>query len=144
VCLTPFVVSSNGWLRAVRRRLEAVRQLGWKTVPVYVRDDLKGLLQRLQAERDENTCRKDFTKSEAVALGKELEKLERKEAVQRRQEGRKKGGKTAGEMNESDHMTYSGRFIVDDRRHYIAEKSWGLELKNPVFVFEFTDIKRER
>jgi hypothetical protein len=34
----------------------------------------------LRAERDENTCRKDFTPLEAVALGESLEGIERKAA----------------------------------------------------------------
>lgn len=47
-------------------------------------DDATG---HLIAERDENSCRKDFTKSEAVALGKRLEELERPKAKQRKRAG---------------------------------------------------------
>ncbi|WP_157932143.1 hypothetical protein [Mycobacteroides abscessus] len=41
---------------------------------------------RLMAERDENTCRKAFTASELVALGRQLEELERPKAQERQRE----------------------------------------------------------
>jgi hypothetical protein len=37
----------------------------------------------LQAERDENACRKDLTPSEAVSIGRPIEELERKPARER-------------------------------------------------------------
>ena len=40
----------------------------------------------LKAERDENTCRKDFCPSEAVGLGERLEKLLKPEAEKRKKE----------------------------------------------------------
>lgn len=43
----------------------------------------------LIAERDENTCRKDFTPSEAVALGRKLEELEKPAAAERKAEAGK-------------------------------------------------------
>jgi hypothetical protein len=68
-----------GW-----RRLEAFQRLGWTLIPAHVfqpgREDAVGLLK---AERDENICRKNFTPSEAVALGKALEELERPKAKAR-------------------------------------------------------------
>ena len=41
----------------------------------------------LQAERDENTCRQDFKPSEAVALGRQIEELERPQAKCRKVRG---------------------------------------------------------
>jgi ParB-like chromosome segregation protein Spo0J len=81
-------------LARIARRLAAVRLLDWKSVPVRVVDRLVDALVALRAERDENTCRKDFLPSEAVAVGESLEALERAAAKQRQQEGRRRGGKS--------------------------------------------------
>jgi ParB family chromosome partitioning protein len=94
--LQPIVVRADGRLIAGARRLAAVKALGWETVPVHVISGVDDALQALLAEGDENTCRKDFTPLEAVSLGADLERLLKQEARKRQQEGRKKGGKTAG------------------------------------------------
>jgi ParB-like nuclease domain len=83
--LQPLVVSPDHTLVAGRRRLEAVRTLGWQEVPVHVIDGLDDAPLALRAERDENVCRKDFTPSEAVGIGQALEKLERQAAKKRQQ-----------------------------------------------------------
>jgi len=41
---------------------------------------LNEAVRALVAERDENTCRKDFAPSEAVALARDLEPFERQDA----------------------------------------------------------------
>jgi hypothetical protein len=46
----------------------------------------------LSAERDENEVRKDFTPSEAVAIGRLIEDQERPKAVERKREGSRLGG----------------------------------------------------
>jgi ParB family chromosome partitioning protein len=81
--LQPLVVTPCLTLVAGARRLEAVRMLGREEVPVYVVDGLDDARLALRAERDENTCRKDLTLSEAVALGKALEELEKPKAKAR-------------------------------------------------------------
>lgn len=78
----PVVVHDRNGYRLVagERRLAAVQLLGWDDVPVTIAvgiADAKGLLA---AERDENTCRLDFAPSEAVALAKRIEELERPRA----------------------------------------------------------------
>jgi ParB/RepB/Spo0J family partition protein len=70
------------------RRMAALALLDWAClsdgmVPVLVIDGLDDRAQLLRAERDENTCRKDFTPSEAAALGLELEALEAPAAAER-------------------------------------------------------------
>jgi ParB family chromosome partitioning protein len=69
------VVNVRGELIAGRRRLEAVRLLGWKQVPVTVATNLDDELLALRAEADENCCRKDLTLTEAVSIGLAIEKL---------------------------------------------------------------------
>jgi ParB family chromosome partitioning protein len=108
--LQPLVVTNDLRLVAGARRLAAVKELGWRLVParVYVLDgfvedgfdagvdgfdDALGLLK---AERDENTCRKDFTPSEAVAIGRALEELEREQARARQRATRAARGRKVG------------------------------------------------
>ena len=73
-----------------------MKHLGRKEVPVVIVSHLEDALQLLQAERDENFCRKDFAPSEAVAIGRKIEALERPQAKQRQRDhgstapGRKK------------------------------------------------------
>jgi ParB family chromosome partitioning protein len=71
--LQPIAVTPDGQLVAGRRRLEAARKLGWRTVPVHVVTGLDDRLSLLRAERDENVCRKEFTPTEAVSIGREIE-----------------------------------------------------------------------
>lgn len=81
--LHPVVIAPDGRLVAGERRLKAIRELGWDWVPVRVVRSLDDALKALHAERDENTCRKDFAPSEAVALARDLEPLELKAAKER-------------------------------------------------------------
>jgi len=70
--LQPVVIDSHNKLIAGRRRIEACKQLGWEAIPVVVAQSVDTLLKAVQAESDENTCRKDFTPEEAVRMGKRL------------------------------------------------------------------------
>lgn len=79
----PVVLTTDHKLIAGARRLLAVHELGWENVPATIVEDLDNALSMLRAERDENVCRKDFTPSEAVALGEALEELERRKAKER-------------------------------------------------------------
>lgn len=81
--LQPIVVKPDGTLVAGQRRLEACKRLGWDDVPVHVVRTASDALKALKAERDENTCRKDFTPSEAVAVAAGIEPLERDAARER-------------------------------------------------------------
>jgi ParB family chromosome partitioning protein len=67
--LHPVVVTKDGVLVAGHRRLEAARILGMSDVPATV----VNVTHLLAAERDENTARKDFTPTEAVAIGRLIE-----------------------------------------------------------------------
>ncbi len=91
--LQPLGVWPDGTLACGGRRLTAVQQLGWETVPVHILTGLDDLVSRLKAERDENTCRFDLLPTEAVAQGIEIERLEREAAKQRQARGRKQGSR---------------------------------------------------
>ena len=77
--LHPIVVQPDGTLIAGERRLQAAQLLGWKTIPVTVID----LDDIVRGEFAENTHRKDFTLSEAVAIKRALEPLEKAAAKER-------------------------------------------------------------
>jgi ParB-like chromosome segregation protein Spo0J len=84
--LHPIVIAPDHQLIAGQRRLEAVKELGWTEIPARVVD----LANIVQGEHDENAYRKDFTPSEAVAIGQALEELERPKAARRKAAGRAK------------------------------------------------------
>lgn len=78
-------------LIAGQRRIAAARALGWTVIPARVID----LDDLLAAERDENTVRKDFTPTEAVAIGLAIEQHERPKARERAYAGALRGAKIA-------------------------------------------------
>lgn len=85
--LQPLVVDPDNNLIAGQRRLAACRKLGMEDVPVIVVRGLQEAALHIQAERDENTCRKAMTPSELVAIGMALEELERPKARARMADG---------------------------------------------------------
>jgi N6-adenosine-specific RNA methylase IME4/ParB-like chromosome segregation protein Spo0J len=90
--LQPLVLTPDHRLVAGARRLAAVKALGWVKVPVRVAEGLDDAVLLLRAERDENTCRKDFTPSEAVDISEALEELEREAAEKRKRATQAKPG----------------------------------------------------
>ena len=92
--LQPIVVRRKGqqwWLVVGARRLAAAKLAGVKTIPVVAHDNMDDATA-LRAEFAENTQRKDFTLSEAVAIKRALEPLEREAAKQRMVDGGKRKG----------------------------------------------------
>jgi len=81
--LQPILLDSNLHLIAGSRRLEACRRLGWSIISATVAGNLDDTLKALHAERDENICRKDFTPSELVEMGRTIEAVEGPQARQR-------------------------------------------------------------
>lgn len=111
--LHPIVIDSDGKLIAGQRRVAAYRELGHTEIPATVVD-----LDALSGEHDENVCRKDFTPSEGVAIGKAVEEHEKAAAKQRQKEGVKTGGKIAGRGRQKDGVNFTpsnGRAKSRDR-----------------------------
>ncbi len=86
--LHPVVVTPDARLIAGERRIRACLMLGWTDIPATVVD----LPSIIRGECDENLIRKDFTPTEAAAIAKELEPLERKAAKERQEASRFGGG----------------------------------------------------
>jgi N6-adenosine-specific RNA methylase IME4 len=97
--LQPIAVTFDGHLIAGERRLRAIELLGWKTIPCTLIPINLG--QIVRGEFAENTCRKDFTLSEAVAIKRALEPLEKAAAKERQREGGRSGGQGSGKLPEA-------------------------------------------
>ena len=79
------------------RRLAAAKALGWETVPVEAHLDMDDATA-LRAEFAENVHRKDFTLSEAVAIKRALEPIERAAAKARQALAGGKGRIASGNL----------------------------------------------
>lgn len=90
--LQPVVLNGSHELIAGGRRFQAAKSLGWKEINATVAETLDDVHRALQAERDENTCRKDFSPSEAAEMAAALEPFERQAAAERQA----KAGPTKG------------------------------------------------
>jgi N6-adenosine-specific RNA methylase IME4 len=77
--LQPIAILPDGRLVGGARRLAAAKMLGWTEIPVHVVD----LDEITRGEFCENVHRKDFTPSELVAIGEEVERIERERAKAR-------------------------------------------------------------
>jgi N6-adenosine-specific RNA methylase IME4 len=104
--LHPIVVTSAGALIA-ERRLRAAEQLGWRDIPVTIVD----LEHIARGEFAENAVRKDFTLSEAVAIKRALEPLERVKAKERML-----AGKPSGKFPRGRALDNVARVVGKDRR----------------------------
>jgi N6-adenosine-specific RNA methylase IME4/ParB-like chromosome segregation protein Spo0J len=79
--LQPIALTLDGHLIAGERRLRAVQLLGWRSIPSTLIP--LNLDQIVRGEFAENAVRKNFTLSEAVAIKRALEPLERAAAKER-------------------------------------------------------------
>lgn len=96
--LQPITIAPDGILLCGRRRLEAIRQLGWHTVKVWVRSGLSDGLNSLLAEQDDNLLHKPLSVIEAAGLFREL-KVVLAEDGARRQEATRFGAADGGEAD---------------------------------------------
>ncbi|OUZ07219.1 chromosome partitioning protein ParB [Aeromicrobium sp. PE09-221] len=82
--LQPPTVTPEGVLVCGRRRLAAIKHLGWRTLNVWVRSGISDRLGHLLAEQDDNVLHKELTASEAFALYRELKTLMAEDARRRK------------------------------------------------------------
>lgn len=99
----PIVVTPDRKLIAGRRRLEAFKKLGRKTIPALTLD----LDAIILGERDENIERMDFAPSEKVAIAEAVEARERKEAKKR--QGTRTDLQPSPKFGESKHERETSR-----------------------------------
>lgn len=95
--LQPITITLDGHLICGARRLAAIKELGWKTVNVWVRSGVSDRLGQLLAEQDDNLLHKPLTQLEAAALYRELKTLLAEDAARRQEATRFHSSGEAGE-----------------------------------------------
>ena len=135
--LQPITITPDGVLVCGRRRLEAVRRLGWHTLKVWVRSRISDELSHVLAQQAENTERKPLTQLEAAAMFREV-KLLMEEDSERRQRASQFGATAAtGEDNgaghcpaprgEGDTRNQAAQFVTGTQSYHRLEKIGWLE-----------------
>jgi len=81
--LQPIGVTGEYQLVWGERRVKAAKLLGWGSVDAIVDPTLQDAVKHAKAERDENSCRKPFSVSEAAEVGEQIEAIEREAAKAR-------------------------------------------------------------
>jgi len=81
--LQPLTITEDGVLICGRRRLEAIRQLGWKQVNVWVRVGLSAGLSAMMAEREDQANLKPYTVTEMADMYEQLKKEIASDAARR-------------------------------------------------------------
>lgn len=97
--LQPVLIDSDKNLLCGARRVRACELLQREVWAEEI-SGLDDLLLRLQAEQDENTCRKPFTPSEMVAMGAKIEAIEKPKAEKRKKATQAKPGEKAAQGGE--------------------------------------------
>ncbi|NNG18774.1 ParB N-terminal domain-containing protein [Naumannella sp. ID2617S] len=82
--LQPVTITVDGVLVCGARRLAAIKQLGWRTVNVWVRGGLSDRLGQLLAEQDDNVLHKPLNQIEAAGLYRELKQVMAEDAARRK------------------------------------------------------------
>ena len=99
--LHPIVITKDKKLVAGDRRIAAYERLGRTEIEAIIVDGFDEATLLLRAEQDENTCRKDFTPSEAAAMGMALEPLAKRKAKDRQGRPGKVRSEKVTEHNET-------------------------------------------
>ena len=81
--LQPITITPDGLLVCGVRRLAAIKQLGWRTVNVWVRSSISDRLGHLLAEQDDNQLHKTLSPLEAAGLYREIKTLMAEDAARR-------------------------------------------------------------
>jgi ParB family chromosome partitioning protein len=81
--IQPPTIAPDGILICGKRRLEAIKRLGWRTVRVWVRSGISDSLSRLLAERDENALHEPLPPLDACRLYRELKHVLAEQAALR-------------------------------------------------------------
>jgi ParB family chromosome partitioning protein len=72
--ISPIVITKKNMLIAGQRRLEAAKNLGWRTINAVISDSTDELT-RLELEVEENIQRRDFTPEETAEATRRLYRL---------------------------------------------------------------------
>ncbi len=133
--LQPITITPDGVLVCGRRRLEAVRRLGWRTLKVWVRSRISDELSHVLAQQAENTQRKPLTDIEAAALFREVKLLIEEDAARRQrttqfgaasESGVENGaGQCPAPRGEGDTRNQAAQLVTGNQSYHRLEKiSW--------------------
>ncbi len=114
--LQPITITPEGLLICGARRLAAVKQLGWRTVPVWVRTGLSQKLAGLMAERDDEASHKPYSKLELAEMYTELKAEIAADAARRQQAAQFVDGRNPHSHGVADSATPWGTATGDSRR----------------------------
>jgi ParB family chromosome partitioning protein len=123
--LQPVTIAPDGVLICGRRRLEAVKRLGWNTLRVWVRTGLSDDLSQLLAQQDENATHKPLAPLEAAALFREIKVLLQEDA-NRRQKATQFGADidtTAGQTGDGESPSPQRKGLGEVRRRAATQDS---------------------
>ena len=133
--LQPITITPDGVLVCGRRRLEAVRRLGWRTLKVWVRSRISDELSHVLAQQAENMQRKPLTDIEAAALFREVKLLIEEDAARRQRATQFGAESTSGAENgagrcpaprgEGDTRNQAAQLVTGNQSYHRLEKiSW--------------------
>lgn len=88
---SPIAIDAECNLICGERRLAAVKSLGWKTIATHVLEGMDDAVKILQAERDENVCRKEMTPEELFDMAERMRAAVTKATKDAQREGQAKG-----------------------------------------------------
>jgi hypothetical protein len=117
--LQPIVITPAGRLIAGHRRLEACRLLGMESIPCCIAENLTEAWTEMQAEVQENTCRKRFLPSEAVRAARDLEPMARGAASRRMRHQEEEGA--CGNLPQGGKSMDKIASLVDMSRHTLEK-----------------------
>jgi ParB family chromosome partitioning protein len=143
--LQPATITPEGVLVCGWRRLEAVRQLGWRSMNVWVRSGISGQLEALLAQQDDNELHKPLNEIEKAALYRELKQVRAEEAERRKQatqfgargDGAASGGASdappgeAGKARRQAAMAITGKASYDTHERVCALMDWASRRATP-------------
>jgi N6-adenosine-specific RNA methylase IME4/ParB-like chromosome segregation protein Spo0J len=122
--LHPVVIRPDYQLISGFRRIKAFERLGRTEIDVHVVEGLEDTLEALRAEAEENTCRADFTPSEAVAMARAIEEEVKKAARARQRAGKSPDGKAGGRGRKKPPGDSTGGFQARDEVAKAVGMGW--------------------
>jgi ParB family chromosome partitioning protein len=135
--LQPITITPDGVLVCGRRRLEAVRRLGWRTLKVWVRSRISDELSHVLAQQAENMERKPLTDIEAAALFREVKLLLEEDGARRQRathfgsvptSGAKNGaGQCPAPRGDGDTRNQAAQLVTGSQSYHRLEKIGWLE-----------------
>jgi ParB family chromosome partitioning protein len=141
--LQPITVTADGLLICGRRRLEAIKRLGWLSVQVWMNGTISDRLGLLVAELDENATHKPLTATEQAHLYAEVREAMREDAARRQEASRFGNGESPepalGSRHSRESRVQASRFVSGRDSHQMLDcilqmERYAFDRKKPAAV----------